>query len=511
MKAKTNILPDSIEYKAAKYTIDSMLAIGTTEKDIVKTLNDRIGYGGGFTLNNDCHPYFMCHNSPGIKIRLTKRLTDGGLEEIIVPRNIALEIAKEIIEERKAAVKSKTTVQDIEFKDGDRVMLHNDKNLTGTIENDYDNDCDIVLVCMDDGRNLTPYKKSLTKIQEAQTEMSCGYPQTEKALSPGTKPYFDKYLNKNKEVCGGGLVFEIGKKPSCKECASSCSGCLEMAVNYGNANIENVYHLIERPEMLNKTNRKKFDSIAEKKNKIESTAKTDKNNCNRSSVYYPGQKNIEGVYQKIINEIPECKRFIELFAGTGAISKIVKKHAPETTVICNDINPEVAGKIKFTGEHVSALDAITYIKNNQDKLNSEDFVFLDPPYHPETRPNSLNLYKYELSAQDHEQLISSVLQLNCKVMIIHPGCDLYDDILIMDNGWRFVNLKIRYHNKTSEERLYMNYPVPKKLLITKFLGKDCWDRQRIKRKGDRMIAKLKALPAPELQYILEKINNEIKL
>ncbi|HOY42521.1 MAG TPA: hypothetical protein PLX60_11680 [Chitinophagales bacterium] len=350
--------------------------------------------------------------------------------------------------------------------------------------------------------------------------------QTEKPLSPGTKPYYDKYLNKNKEVCNGGLVFEIGKKPSCKECASSCSGCLEMAVNFGNANIKDVYHLIERPEMLNKTNLKKYNGIlqvqqkeavgySEKFRKLQTektvVAKTVKNNCNRSLNYYPGQKNIEGVYQKIINEIPECLRFIELFAGTGATSKIIKKHAPATKIICNDIDQDVAGKINFTGEVVSAVDAIAYIKNNVETLTKSDFIFLDPPYHPETRPNSLNLYKYELSVSDHEQLISSVLKLKCPVMIIHPACELYDDNLILDNGWRFVDLKIRYHNKTSHERLYMNYPTPQKLLITKFLGKDCWDRQRIKRKGDRMIAKLKSLPAPELQYILEKINNEIKL
>ncbi|MDD4157315.1 MAG: DNA adenine methylase [Candidatus Cloacimonetes bacterium] len=192
---------------------------------------------------------------------------------------------------------------------------------------------------------------------------------------------------------------------------------------------------------------------------------TDKNNCNCRE-YYPGQKNIEGVYQKIINEIPECNKFIELFAGTGAISKIIKKHAPATKVICNDINPDVAGKINFTDYIVTALDAISYLKNNQDKLNNDDFIFLDPPYHPSTRPNSLNLYKYELSIQDHEQLILSVLKLKNPIMIIHPECDLYDDNLILENGWRFVDLKIRYHNKTSHERLYMNYPTPQKLLIS---------------------------------------------
>jgi hypothetical protein len=39
------------------------------------------------------------------------------------------------------------------------------------------------------------------------------------------------------------------------------------------------------------------------------------------------------------------------------------------------------------------------------------------------------------------------------------------------------------------------------------LGKDCWDRQRIKRKCERLIKKLSALPVLEKKYILDRINN----
>lgn len=51
----------------------------------------------------------------------------------------------------------------------------------------------------------------------------------------------------------------------------------------------------------------------------------------------------------------------------------------------------------------------------------------------------------------------------------------------------------------------MNYDYPSELHKYDFIGTDCWDRQRIKRKGDRMISKLLSLPVLERKYILERI------
>ena len=36
---------------------------------------------------------------------------------------------------------------------------------------------------------------------------------------------------------------------------------------------------------------------------------------------YPGNKNIKGVYHKIINNIPKCDLYAEPFAGSGAQPK----------------------------------------------------------------------------------------------------------------------------------------------------------------------------------------------
>jgi len=72
-------------------------------------------------------------------------------------------------------------------------------------------------------------------------------------------------------------------------------------------------------------------------------------------------------------------------------------------------------------------------------------------------------------------------------------------------GFRKVQLTVRYHNKTSHETLYMNYPDPLQLHTYSTLGTDCWDRQRIKRKGDRVIKKLSQLPVTERNYIIDRI------
>jgi len=92
-------------------------------------------------------------------------------------------------------------------------------------------------------------------------------------------------------------------------------------------------------------------------------------------------------------------------------------------------------------------------------------------------------------------------------MIIHPDCELYNTML---SDWRKVQVKIRYNNKTSIENLYMNYSADVELHTTKFLGADCWDRQRIKRKGDNLISKLNRLSPNERKYLLERIKQEIK-
>ncbi len=223
---------------------------------------------------------------------------------------------------------------------------------------------------------------------------------------------------------------------------------------------------------------------------------------------YPGQKKIYGLYHKIINQIPKHENYYELFAGTGAIAKLLIEKKSPAIFYLNDLDKCITDKLncifrQLKGISILNWDAIKLLETmKRTAADTDTFIFMDPPYLHSTRPNSIKLYKHEMTDADHKQMLSSVLQLNCNVMIVHPVCDLYDTWL---KGWRKVLVKVRYNNKTSLECLYMNYELPEQLQVDAFLGTDCWDRQRIKRKAVSLVNKLIALPELERNYIINRV------
>ena len=217
---------------------------------------------------------------------------------------------------------------------------------------------------------------------------------------------------------------------------------------------------------------------------------------------YTGHRAIAGVYHKIINEIPAFDSFHELFAGSAAISSLLSVAAARLHV--NEISPSVFLELcsKFPESTVTNECAISLLKKWRPK--KKQVIFLDPPYHHSTRPKNTNLYEFEMPDDDHVKMLSAVVAMDkVKIMIIHPKCELYDQMLA---DWRKVEIKIRYNRKTSFECLYMNFPATQDLHNYQYLGSDCWDRQRIKRKGDRLLAKLRKLPVLERNYIINRIN-----
>lgn len=230
----------------------------------------------------------------------------------------------------------------------------------------------------------------------------------------------------------------------------------------------------------------------------------------KNTSYYPGNKNIPGLIQKIVNQIPPCVNFYEPFAGSAAVSTFLSIiPGVKLNYYINDLDERLTAKTDYpTGSIVSNNDfSIVLNKLITSAASNDNFVFIDSPYLHSTRINNINLYDYEFSDSDHLKLLSTVRNLKCNCMIIHPVCALYNQAL---HSFRTVQLTIRYHNKTSIENLYMNYPRPKQLLTYAVAGTDCWDRQRIKRKGDRLVQKLSSLPAVERNYIIDRLVQSFK-
>ena len=219
---------------------------------------------------------------------------------------------------------------------------------------------------------------------------------------------------------------------------------------------------------------------------------------------YPGNKFAGSLYKKIINEIPRCDVFRELFAGSAAVTTHLT--APDLTHI-NELSEKVYQELRFEfPESIVTNDcAISIINKLPGTTDRTECIHLDPPYRLHTRHSSMQmLYDHEMTDEQHEQLLSAVLakEKSYLFIIIHPYDEMYNTRLA---HWRQVKIKVRYRNKTSIEVLYMNYQSPDVLQDYRHLGKGNHDRQRIKRKGDRMIAKLLALPAVEKNYILERL------
>lgn len=218
---------------------------------------------------------------------------------------------------------------------------------------------------------------------------------------------------------------------------------------------------------------------------------------------YTGHKNIQGVYQKIINQIPaDISLFVELFAGSAAITQ--RMNLGNTPVELNDIDPKVKLLLeqKFKNNSNVTINDYDYFYFFRFITSDKAFIFIDPPYLHATRKNN-KLYKYELTDAQHIKLLQKVLEQTCYVAIIHPACELYDTML---KDWRSIDIEIRYHKKTSKERLYMNYDTPTELKDYQYLGNDSWERQRIKKRVLQYIQKFKKIPKQERNYILNELN-----
>ena len=228
---------------------------------------------------------------------------------------------------------------------------------------------------------------------------------------------------------------------------------------------------------------------------------------------YPGNKNVPGLIQKIVNEIPACSTVTELFAGSAGLTRflMLNNHCHGVTFYINDLDVNLVMKTarelpySVFSQTDNAFNVLQDLINVKSGDPEKHFIFMDPPYMLHTRANR-TYYKHEFTDQDHERFLNLVVQLKCYVMIIHPVCDLYEAKLA---SFRKVQLKVRYRAKTATECLYMNYAPPEKKLVYSTTGTDCWDRQRIKRKGDRIVKRILALPDQEKQYIIDRIKTEV--
>lgn len=216
---------------------------------------------------------------------------------------------------------------------------------------------------------------------------------------------------------------------------------------------------------------------------------------------YRGNKGVNGLYQWIINEIPPHQTYIELFLGSGAIYRYKKKAAVTYGIDCNRSVIDAWKPFEADDLIIWHANALQILPSVPDLLEPV-FIYLDPPYYYPSRKSAKAIYASEFSNTDHEKLISMILKVKHNCMI---SC--YDNLLYFSylSDWRKKTFQVCVHGKVVNEIIYMNYPEPTELHDYSYLGTDCWDRQRIKRKISARLATLNKLPALERNAIIQSI------
>ena len=217
---------------------------------------------------------------------------------------------------------------------------------------------------------------------------------------------------------------------------------------------------------------------------------------------YPGGKGGAGVAHTILREVPPHDVYIEAFAGSAALyrakrpvalSLLVERNAGQAFALASIVRP---GDEILNGDAIALLEACLW--------SGREFVYLDPPYVLSTRTARRLYGDFELSDAEHVRLLDVLGGLPVPFALSGYRCAIYDDAS-SSFGWRRVDFEAMTRGGMRTESLWMNYEVPAFIADAGYAGRDFRERQGIKRKASRWVARFKALPALERQAIVEQL------
>lgn len=229
---------------------------------------------------------------------------------------------------------------------------------------------------------------------------------------------------------------------------------------------------------------------------------------------YNGGKESDGTFQKIINVMPPHDIYIEACLGNGAIFR--NKKAAFISSIGIDLDTAVIRKwtgLKIPGLTVINADAISWLEYFQvqaaifKKLGVRVLIYVDPPYPKESRRNMQDLYRHEMTDENHRLLLRTIvnLQHDCNILISSYPNDLYSDVL---DNWNTFTFQSQTRNGPATEQVWYNYPDPTELHDYRYLGSDYREREQLKGIITRNVSKFKRLPDVQRNAIIHELRKE---
>lgn len=213
---------------------------------------------------------------------------------------------------------------------------------------------------------------------------------------------------------------------------------------------------------------------------------------------YPGGKG--KTYQHVINVMPPHHVYIETHLGGGAVMRH-KKPAARNIGIDADLKVVSAWSAKeIPGIELVCGRAEDFLA--QYKFRGDELVYVDPPYHPQTRRQT-RVYRRDYSIEDHERLLALLVSLPCMVILSGYTNSLYSASLV---GWRTRTFQAKTHTDVREETLWFNFDPPQVLHDSRYLGADFRARQTTKRRLQRLQHKVRRMNPIERAVFSQWLN-----
>lgn len=204
-------------------------------------------------------------------------------------------------------------------------------------------------------------------------------------------------------------------------------------------------------------------------------------------------------FQQLINLMPPHEVYIETHLGGGSV---IRNKRPAKRNIGIEIDPKVfqmwPEEEKVPELELIQADAVVFLKRY--RFTGNEMVYCDPPYLRETRRNrSRKYYRYEYSVEQHLELLEVIKTIQCMVMISGYESELYKEIL---KGWHIHTFQSAVRGGVNTEWVWMNYPEPVELHDYRFLGNNFRERERLKKRKENWVSRLKCMPVLERQALL---------
>lgn len=232
---------------------------------------------------------------------------------------------------------------------------------------------------------------------------------------------------------------------------------------------------------------------------------------------YPGGKAGAGVWQRLICEIPPVRTWISCFAGHCAVTRHLR---PAQRTIVLDKDPEVIQwwrkydhvdcvhgcGIEWLAErygHLPDLETTNQASRYQvcETRDLSTFVYADPPYPAATRSKH-RIYRYELSDDQHRQLLAVLLILPCNVMVHSRPNPVYACAL---SHWRTWTYEAMTRGGIATEQVWVNYPPPTELHDYRWIGANKREREKLARRCNNLLRKIRTLPEWERRQLLAAV------